>query len=179
MNIVFYVSAVVAVAATVMVVVSRYAIHAVLYLALSLLAVALVFFSLGAPLVAALEVIIYAGAIIVVFVFVVMMINVGPHAAEEEPHRPGLMDWRGPAILAAALVAEVVYVLAQQGRQPIAIRMVSPQQVGAVLLSPYLLGLEMASLVLLAGMIGAYHIGRRLVQREHEEEEEDKNVDSL
>lgn len=179
MNIVFYLSAVLAVVATLLVIVSRYAIHAVLYLAVSLLAVALVFFSLGAPLVAALEVIIYAGAIIVLFVFVVMMINVGPHAAEEEHHRLGLRDWLGPAILAAVLIAEVVYVLALEGLQPIAVQMVSPQQVGVVLLTPYLLGLEFASVLLLAGMIGAYHVGRHLIQREQEAKEEDKHVDSL
>ena len=54
--------------------------HALLYLIVSLLAVAVVFFTLGAPFVAALEVIIYAGAIMVLFVFVVMMLNLGQDA---------------------------------------------------------------------------------------------------
>ena len=51
--------------------------HALLYLIVSLLAVAVVFYTLGAPFIAALEVIIYAGAIMVLFVFVVMMLNLG------------------------------------------------------------------------------------------------------
>ena len=90
MNAVFYVSAVVAIAATCMVITQRRAVHALLYLILSLLAVALVFFTLGAPFVAALEVIIYAGAIMVLFVFVIMMLNLGRQAAEQERH------WLGP-----------------------------------------------------------------------------------
>ncbi len=58
------------------------AVHALLYLIVSLLAVAVVFYTMGAPLVAALEVIIYAGAIVVLFVFVVMMLNLGTQARE-------------------------------------------------------------------------------------------------
>ena len=71
----FYLSAAVAVAATLMVVTRASAVHALLYLIVSLLAVAVVFFVLGAPFVAALEVIIYAGAVMVLFVFVIMMLN--------------------------------------------------------------------------------------------------------
>jgi len=51
---------------------------------MSLVAVAVVFFTLGAPFVAALEVIVYAGAIMVLFLFVIMMLNLGPHATEQE-----------------------------------------------------------------------------------------------
>ena len=58
------------------------AVHALLYLVVSLLAVAMVFFILGAPFVAALEVIIYAGAIMVLFIFVMMMLNIGDRATE-------------------------------------------------------------------------------------------------
>ena len=63
---------------TFMVMTGKNAVHALLYLIVSLLAVALVFLSLGAPFAAALEVIIYAGAIMVLFVFVIMMLNIGP-----------------------------------------------------------------------------------------------------
>ena len=58
--------------------------HALLYLVVSLLSVALIFFMLGAPFAAALEVIVYAGAIMVLFVFVVMMLNLGPQTAAQE-----------------------------------------------------------------------------------------------
>ena len=85
--------------------------HALLYLIVSLLAVAVVFFVLGAPFVAALEVIIYAGAIMVLFVFVIMMLNLGKAAAVKERDwlSPGM--WVGPAVLAALLLAELIYIL--------------------------------------------------------------------
>jgi NADH-quinone oxidoreductase subunit J len=93
----FYLSAAVAVAATLMVVTRASAVHALLYLIVSLLAVAVVFFVLGAPFVAALEVIIYAGAVMVLFVFVIMMLNLGKAAAAKEREwlSPGM--WVGPA----------------------------------------------------------------------------------
>jgi len=161
MNIVFYVSAAVAVVATVMVVTRLHAVHALLYLVVSLLAVALVFFALGAPFVAALEVIIYAGAIMVLFVFVVMMLNLGQEAVEQEREwlRPGA--WAGPALLVVILIVELVYVIVRPGLFASGAEPVTPKAVGIALFGPYLLGVELASLLLLAGLVGAYHLGRR------------------
>ena len=85
--------------------------HALLYLVVSLLAVAVVFYTMGAPLVAALEVIIYAGAIMVLFVFVVMMLNLGKRAVESERRLMQGNIWIGPAALSAVLIAEVVYLI--------------------------------------------------------------------
>ena len=84
MEVAFYVAAAVAVVSTVLAITRLMAVHALLYLIVSLLAVAVVFYTMGAPLVAALEVIIYAGAIVVLFVFVVMMLNLGAQAREPE-----------------------------------------------------------------------------------------------
>ena len=72
MNVLFYAGGAVAIVATFLVVTRRNAVHALLYLILSLLSVALVFYALGAAFIALLEVIIYAGAIMVLFLFVVM-----------------------------------------------------------------------------------------------------------
>ena len=80
----FYVAAAIALFATIMVVISTNPVHALLYLVLSLLSVAVIFFVLGAPFAAALEVIVYAGAILVLFVFVVMMLNLGEQVTEQE-----------------------------------------------------------------------------------------------
>ena len=73
------------------------AVHALLYLVVSLLAVAVVFYAFGAPFVAALEVIIYAGAIMVLFVFVVMMLNFGQSATATERSWLTPAMWIGPA----------------------------------------------------------------------------------
>ena len=161
MNTVFYVSAAVAIAATGMVITQRRAVHALLYLILSLLAIALVFFTLGAPFVAALEVIIYAGAIMVLFVFVIMMLNLGRQAAEQERHWLAPGAWTGPGVLAAILFVEVVYVLARGRAGAAGAVEIGPHAVGLSLFGPYLLGVELAALILLAGLVGAYHLGRR------------------
>jgi NADH-quinone oxidoreductase subunit J len=161
MNAVFYISAVTAIAATCMVVTQRRAVHALLYLILSLLSIALIFFTLGAPFVAALEVIIYAGAIMVLFVFVIMMLNLGRQAAEQERHWLGPRAWAGPSILAAILLAELVYVLALGGAKAAEAVEIGPHAVGLSLFGAYLLGVELAALILLAGLVGAYHLGRR------------------
>src|SRR5690349_16405439 len=150
----FYVAGAVAVAATVLALTRLNAIHALLYLIVSLLAVAIVFLSLGAPFMAALEVIVYAGAIMVLFVFVVMMLNLGPRAAETERRllTPGI--WIGPSALAVVLIAEVGYLLSRGTPLPAGTQMVGPRQVGAALFGPYLIGVELASILLMAGLVG-------------------------
>jgi NADH-quinone oxidoreductase subunit J len=160
MTIVFYVAAAVAILATLRVITALNAVHALLYFIVSLLAVALIFFALGAPFVAALEVIIYAGAIMVLFVFVIMMLNLGPQAMEQEHQWLHPRMWIGPALLALALLAELLYAIGGAG-QAASVSVVEPRQVGMALFGPYLLGVELASLLLLAGLVGAYHLGRR------------------
>ncbi len=162
MNVLFYISALVAIVSTALVVTLRNPVHALLYLILSLLSVALVFFSFGAPFAAALEVIIYAGAIMVLFVFVIMMLNPG---TEEEERYKQLLDpkaWVGPSILAVILLAELIYVFITAGGPLTEMREVGPKQVGMALFGPYVLGVELASILLLAGLVGAYHLGRRV-----------------
>jgi NADH-quinone oxidoreductase subunit J len=174
MNAVYYVSSVVAVIATLAAVTGVNAVHSLLYVAVSFLAIALIFFTLGAPVIAALEVIIYAGAIIVLFVFVVMILNLGNVAVEQEKRWTIGRMWIGPAFLAAVLIAEIVYVLFRQTIHPVAgAAPIQPQDLGATLFGPYMLGVEMASLVLLAGLIGAYHLGRRRDQNETSQKHEE------
>jgi NADH-quinone oxidoreductase subunit J len=160
MNAVFYIAAAVAVISTVMVITRLNAIHALLYLIVSLLAVAVVFFTLGAPFAAALEVITYAGAIMVLFVFVIMLLNMGPQAISQESQWLDPKSWIGPAILALILVGEFAFIIARgETRAPVA-GPVEPKQVGAALYGPYLLGVELAGLLLLTGMVGARRLGR-------------------
>ena len=161
MLVAFYLAAAVALAATVMVITQLRAVHALLYLVVSQLAVAVIFYVLGAPFVAALEVIIYAGAIVVLFVFVVMMLNLGEVAADQERQWLHPRMWIGPSILAAILLGELLYMLGHAGRPVAGTGPVEPQQVGLALFGPYLLGVELAAMLLLAGLIGAYHLGQR------------------
>jgi NADH-quinone oxidoreductase subunit J len=168
MNVAFYVSAMVAIAATVMVITRASAVHALLYLIISLLAVALVFFVLGAPFVAALEIIIYAGAIMVLFVFVMMMLNLGPQTTTQERQWLNPRGWIGPTLLGLILVSELGYVFRHVPPTQLGGQAVSPEQVGVTLFGTYLLGVELASMLLLAGLVGAYHLGRHLGPRQGE-----------
>ncbi|HEX9015667.1 MAG TPA: NADH-quinone oxidoreductase subunit J [Chloroflexota bacterium] len=170
MTFVFYLSGAVAIVATAIAVTRLNAVHALLYLILSLLGIAVAFYTLGAPFVAALEVIVYAGAIIVLFLFVVMMLNLGPGRSRSALlWAPG--GWIGPAILAAILLVELVLVLGAAPGAPMAVKEVSPKEVSKAMYGPYLLGVELASMLLLTGMVGAYHLGRR-DRREIEREEQ-------
>jgi NADH-quinone oxidoreductase subunit J len=165
MEVAFYIAAAVAILATVLMLTCRNVVHALLYLIVSLLAVAVVFYAIGAPFVAALEVIIYAGAIMVLFVFVVMMLNLGKHAVSMEKAwlTPGI--WIGPTVLTGLLLCEVAYVVARGGDAHMGTVMVDPKQVGIVLFGPYVIGVELASMLLLAGLVGAYHLGCRTTPR--------------
>jgi len=156
-----YISGCIAVIASLMVITRTNAIHALLYLIVSLLSVALIFFILGAPFVAALEVIIHAGAIMVLFIFAVMMLNVTKEAADQERQWLRPAGCVGPSFLCAVLLGELIYVLSQGSAKNIDVAMISPKQVGLSLFGPYLLGVELASILLLSGLIGAFYIGRR------------------
>jgi len=161
MTVAFYMAGAVAILSTCLVITRLNAVHALLYLIVSLLSVALVFYSLGAPFIAALEVIVYAGAIMVLFVFVVMMLNLGSAATEQERRwlRPGM--WIGPAILSAILLAQLIYVCSVGPPHESGQTVIGPKQAGIALFGPYLVGVELASMLLLAGLVGAYHLGRR------------------
>jgi NADH-quinone oxidoreductase subunit J len=158
----FYVSAAVALFATIMVVVNTNPVHALLYLVLSLLSVAVIFFVLGAPFAAALEIIVYAGAIMVLFVFVVMMLNLGRKTEDQERRWLAPTAWIGPALLAGVLLWQMTELLWPQGGFMTAagVQVVSAKAVGIALYGPYLLAVELASMMLLAGLVSAYHLGK-------------------
>jgi NADH-quinone oxidoreductase subunit J len=160
MELTFYIAAAVAVLSTFLMLTRLNVVHALLYLIVSLLGVAVVFYVLGAPFVAALEAIVYAGAIMVLFLFVVMMLNLGKHGAEEEKQwlTPGI--WIGPVLLASVLIIEVVY-LARGSTSGLGTGALGPKEVAIALFGPYLIGVELSSMLLLAGLVDAYHLGFR------------------
>jgi NADH-quinone oxidoreductase subunit J len=158
MELLFYIAGAVAVASTALMLTRLNLVHALLYLIVSFLGIAVVFFVLGAPFVAALEVIVYAGAIMVLFVFAGMMFNLGQNSVEAEKQwlTPGI--WIGPVLLSAILFAEVVYLL-QGGTAQVGAVAVGPNDVAIALFGTYVIGVELASMLLLAGVVGAYHLG--------------------
>jgi NADH-quinone oxidoreductase subunit J len=159
-NIVFHAAALIATVATAMVIFSRSAVYAVLYLIVSLGAVALVFFTLGANFLAAVEVIVYAGAIMVLFLFVVMMLNLGGRTEAEDLKRPTRKQLVLPGVLSLALLLLTFACLAggtPHGAQQI---LFSPKELGNALFTRHFLGVKLAGIILLIGTIGGLHIGR-------------------
>lgn len=168
MQFLFYLSALIALLAAWRVIRGVNAVHALLYLIVALLAIALMFFMLGAPFAAALEVIIYAGAIMVLMVFVIMMLNQGDSAVEQERAWLSGRLWRGPALLCAVLLAQLCYLLLPAGISGNA-AVIDAVAVGRALYGPYMLLVELASMLLLAALVGAWHLTRALKHRPREE----------
>ena len=163
----FYIAAFIALTATVAALTRTNAAHALIYLIVSLLAVAVMFFLMGAPFAAALEVVIYAGAIMVLFVFVIMMLNLGDAGEARERKWLEGRSWLLPGFMAGLLLLEMLLVLGDASGVTSG-NAVSPKVVGLTLFGPYLLAVEIASMLLLSGLVGAYHLGRRFLVRKGE-----------
>ena len=160
MSILFYLSAIVSVLSTIMAITRLNVVHALLYFIVSLLSVAVIFYTLGAPMAAALEVIVYAGAIMVMFLFVMMMLNLGQSTIDKERSWLSPNMWIGPSILAAILLVELLLGLFTTDAM-IAHTMVEAKEIGIALFGPYVLAVELASMLLLAGLVGAFHLARK------------------
>jgi NADH-quinone oxidoreductase subunit J len=161
MNAVFYIAALVAIVSTFMVVRGYNAVHSLLYLVVSLLAVSLMFLAVGAWFIAALEVIVYASAIMVLFIFVIMMLNQGQPSEDQERQWLNGRLWFGPGFMALILLIESVYVLWGGAPGRVAGEVFDTRALSMALFGPYLLVVELSSMLLLAGLVGAYALARR------------------
>lgn len=160
MEFAFYICGLVAIVTTLRVITHTNPVHALLYLIVSLLAISGVFFSLGAYFAGALEIIVYAGAIMVLFVFVVMMLNLGGAEIEQERQWLKPQVWIGPGLVSAVLLVVMVYAILTVNDQGIDGTSISAKAVGITLFGPYVLAVELASMLLLAGLVVAFHVGR-------------------
>lgn len=142
-------------------------VHALLYLVVSFMSVALIFLSLGAPFVAALEIIIYAGAIIVLFIFVVMMLNLGDETALQEKEWLKPKVWVAPSALVLVLLVEMVLLLLQGEKAALPVSVVDPRKVALSLYGEYVIAVELAGFLLMAGIVAAAHIGKHTRKELH------------
>lgn len=163
----FYISSAIAILATIMVITRYQPIHALLYLVISFLAVSMIFLSLGAPFMAVLEVILYAGAIIVLLIFVVMMLNLGSATAFQEKQWLQPKVWIGPSALALVLLAELVVLLLKGNAAPMNVAAVPVRQVALSLYREYIIAVELAGFLLMAGIVGAAHIAKHKKKHLH------------
>jgi NADH-quinone oxidoreductase subunit J len=155
--VVFTITAVVALIGAVAMLLSRNAIHSALFLLLNFSSIAVLFLLLRAPFLFAVQLIVYAGAIMVLFVFVVMLL--GAERAEDEMDQ---LAWQRPAALFMGLVllAEAVYVLFFRSGLSLGAVVTgdenfgSPVKIGEALFTTYLLPFEITSVILLAALVG-------------------------
>jgi NADH-quinone oxidoreductase subunit J len=160
-NAVFLVAGGVTLVATAVAITRANAVHALLYFVVSLLGMAVIFFDLGAPFAAALEVIVYAGAIVVLFLFVVMMLSLDRAAAIRESSWMAKSVWAVPALLVVLLGGALARVLTAGAGGGVTPLVITPQAVGAKMFTADLAAVELASMLLLAGLVGAFHLGRK------------------
>jgi len=151
----FFGLAAVAVGAAIAMLLSRNAVYSALFLILNFATVAVFFLLLGAPFIAMAQVTVYAGAIMVLFLFVIMLLG-----AEQiqSRHKGG---WQRPLaiLLALMLMVETGYLIFWRGDlvsviQPAASNYASPQAIGESLFRDYLLPFEVTSVLLLVAMVG-------------------------
>lgn len=160
MPILFYISSAIAILATIMVITRHQPIHALLYLIVSFLGIAMIFVSLGAPFVAVLEIILYAGAIIILVIFVVMMLNLGKDTAEQEKQWLQPKVWIGPSLLSLVLLATLVILLGRGNAADMNVSAVPLKNVSLSLYGEYIIAVELVGFLLMAGIVGAAHIGK-------------------
>jgi len=166
LELMFYFAGLLAIVASLKVVTRKNTVHALLYLVVSLLAVAVCFYLMGAPFAAGLEVIVYAGAILVLFVFAIMMFGLTQdetlQANSREANKRSVVGiWFGPSLLAVLLLSILIFVINSADVQAkLTLHVINAKQVGVLLYGPYLLAVEIASFLLLAGLISAYHFAK-------------------
>jgi NADH-quinone oxidoreductase subunit J len=148
-----------------MVVTARSAVHSVVFLVLNFLAVAVVYVVLAAEFLAVIQVLVYAGGIVVLYLFVVMLVN--QKRAPEAHHDPHRKSGLG-VMLAAAVLAEVTAIVVYTASSsPASVPTPPPviagntEQVGLLLYTDYLIPFEVASMLLLAAMVGAILFARK------------------
>lgn len=170
----FYLLAIVAILASLRVITRTNPVHALLNMIVTLLALSGIFFALGAPFAGALEIIVYAGAIMVLFVFVVMMLNLGTQSTLEEESWLTSSAWAVPAGLAFIVGLTLFSLIGMkhgfEGMMPafIGVEPVTAKMIGAKLFTEYLLLVEIAGFLLLAGLVAAYHLAKSSLDDENE-----------
>ena len=165
--ILFYAFGAVAVAASLLVITHRNPIYSVLLLIVSFGALSGLYVLLEAPFVAVVQIIVYAGAIMVLFLFVVMLLN-APHEDAERVPRSHPLRRRGPmrvgAVLAVALAVELAWALSRGDGGPgrfTAGAVSSVGAVGRVLFTDYAFPFEVTSVLILVALVGAVLLARR------------------
>lgn len=155
-TVIFYLLGIVILIATGLAVTRRQPVHAVLYLIVAFLGTAALFFLLGAPLLAAFVVIIYAGAIMVLVLFVIMLL-------QRSPRDLGLLsEWGPAALLGITFLAVAVATVFKDPGSGIVLQgaVAQPRDFGRFLFDRYWLAVEIVSILFLVALVAILHLGK-------------------
>jgi NADH-quinone oxidoreductase subunit J len=153
----------------VLVIAARNTVHSALFLIANFLCVAAVYIVLGAEFLAVIQVLVYAGGIVVLYLFVVMLVNLkNPPEARVDRRRRSRFGF----LLAAGLLAEITAILVYSAARPIAVASIpsaaaaalpagNTERLGLLLYTDYLIPFEVASVLLLVAMVGAIVLARK------------------
>ena len=161
MLVLFYIFAALAILAAISVVAQRTPIFSALSLIVVLCSLAVVYLLLGAEFIAVIQVIVYAGAIMVLFVFVIMLLNAG---REIPSHRSRIARWLGAPLVAAFLVEVLLAVWRQfpsASTRPAASLDAGPAAMGHLLFRNYVLPFEVTSILILVAILGAVVLAKK------------------
>lgn len=165
LKIIYHLFVFMAIFGSLMVVVSRRAIYSALFLVLTMITIACMFVLMNAQLAGALQIIVYAGAIMVLFLFVIMLLNIREQAPLSRRSRP--VRWLG-LLFGCAIGAQTIIVLFSSPTIPsmsAGAKSASIDKVARLILTDYLYAFEMISVLLLIAVVGAVVLARRyLVQ---------------
>jgi NADH-quinone oxidoreductase subunit J len=157
----FYVAAALILGFAVLVITARSTVHSVMFLVLNFLSVAGLYVLLSAQFLAVIQVLVYAGGIVVLYLFVVMLVNLKQTAESfSDPRRLGRLG----VVLSIAVLAELVAIAAYGWSKPEAtgsLQANNVEQLGWALYTDYLIPFEVASMLLLVAMIGAIVLAKR------------------
>ena len=158
----FYILAALILGFGALVITAKSTVHSVLFLVADFLCVAALYVTLRAPFLAVIQVMVYAGGIVVLYLFVVMLVNLKrPPEAHSDPRRLSRLG----VVMAAAILIEVAAIFLVGWAKPVAVEgTLSPlnvEQIGRALYTDYLIPFELASFLLLVAMIGAIILAKR------------------
>ena len=160
----FYFLSAAAILSAIAVIVQRNAVHSALALIVTLLSVAGLYLMLYAPFVAGVQIILYAGGIMVLFLFVIMLVSIEKAQREEQFNHQWVVGLLATLVLAGLFV--FVYVRGQSifpNRAAMLPEDLNTQQVGLALYGRYLLPFEVASLLLLVAIVGAVVMAKKRI----------------
>ena len=157
---VFYVLGMVSIIATLFVILNSNPIYALIYLIISLLSISGIFFILGGVFAAVLEIIIYAGAIMVLFVFVLMLLNLGKSTEKKEKKWLKMTNWTTISILFLSFLITLIYIISFISDTDKVGTLINTKIVGINLFGPYIFVVELASILLLSALVVVSHFGK-------------------